>query len=1083
MDSGQKPSWLTAAVTAVQELWASCAEDRPSDRPRQVGPAYAATGRDRGWFTVVLRQPLDLDKAEAVFLTSGQGHATRYSVFETFSDQGLLYLRVMESAPTENMVLCVQQAASSTLVRSLTEHLRELSPSPLTSAFATGRLSPMPPTREHGLNAEQNQAVSACCAAGLHAIWGPPGTGKTRVIAHALRALRAAGKSVLLVSGTNVAVDNALQRAAELATDLLPGQFVRVGAPTVRAVAEDERLALAQLVRGSLEQVERERLAIADRIDDTRADPRLAAAREAGEHLRGFDPVAHAAATARIAASADKQQHLERCERARTHRDQARRHCEKLDELVRQAESAWLEREADRRLHAEAARLRTELDDYHRTADRASLRLASQDDALRDLQDRLGEQETWSRWKRMRRATELKALRTEADQAERALADSRQRLGQIRDALARYAPDLRQRIAACEQAASCSQAEIARHDAERTMLRRQAATAQRSYQQAQATLGRAEHALNALPDVPEPTPEDLALAQHADDTGLPTLHARLRELEQAAHEPMQQLILLEQQHEKVLARRRRLERDAEQELINSAQVVATTHAMLRMRPAVHRRSYDHVLIDEASACYPAEVLYALSRATHGASLLGDFMQNGPIVDLPEPHSPDVTTWLARDAFTALGIDGRHPVPGCVTLSTQYRFGPAINELANRLAYGGRLVVGRPIADEIVLIDTSGLPPELVSVRRDSGSPCWAVGPLLARALAEHHLAGGETSVGVITPYRDELDLITDVFTDTDVDARVEAGTIYRFQGREFDTAIVDLVEDGWSRIARNMPGARRTVNVAVTRARQLLYLIAPGAVVARAGSGPLRILGDLCRERRVTIVSARDLLGLEHAPEPSGARRTVWEALHSHVKVTGLYDEELLPAELCAAIDAAEQSVWMWSPWVGQRVFDILPALKAAARRGVIVRAVVLPPREKEERYEPYVEALRQAVQHVVFLRDEHQKLAVIDGSLTFIGSMNMLSHQRVGGRREVMAVMRSRHFAAHILRHERADEFARPPICPTCSQQREAALRGSGAKRRLHWLCPPPCRHPQTAFPDIDGGRNQRRAPRRPRR
>ncbi|MGA5759475.1 AAA domain-containing protein [Nonomuraea bangladeshensis] len=686
-----------------------------------------------------------MDRIDAVFLACGQGPNTRYSVFEIFSDQGLLYVRVMESAPTQDMVLYVQQSASATLAQSLVEQLRELPPSSLTSAFATARLSPMPPVRQHGLNAEQNQAVAACCAAGLHAIWGPPGTGKTRVVAHALRALRKAGKSVLLVSGTNVAVDNALQRAAELVTDLRAGQFVRVGAPTVRAVADDERLALAHLVRASLKQVEQERLTIAARIGDSRADPRLAAVRQAREQLHGFDSAAYAAATARIADFADRQRHLERREQARTRCDQERRNCEKLEELLRQAESAWRDRETDRRLHTEAARLQQELDDYHRTADRASLREASQEAALHDLQDRLAEHETWSRWKRMRRTAELTALRTEIGQAERALADSRERLGRIRRALARYAPELRQRITACQQAASCSQDEIARHEAERATLRRQAAAARRSHEQTRAALRQAEHDLRKVPDVPEPTPQDLTLVQQADEAGLPGLQARLRELEEAAQESMQQLILLEQQHEKVLARRRRLERDAEQELINSAQVVATTHAMLRMRPAVHRRSYDHVIIDEASACWPAEVLYAISRATHGASLLGDFMQNGPIVDLPEPHSADVTAWLTRDAFTALGIDGRRTVPGCVTLTHQYRFGPAINELANRLAYGGRLVVGRPAADEIVLIDTSGLPPEWVSVRREGGSACWAVGPLLAQALAEHHLAAGETS--------------------------------------------------------------------------------------------------------------------------------------------------------------------------------------------------------------------------------------------------------------------------------------------------------------------------------------------------
>jgi hypothetical protein len=99
--------------------------------------------------------------------------------------------------------------------------------------------------------------------------------------------------------------------------------------------------------------------------------------------------------------------------------------------------------------------------------------------------------------------------------------------------------------------------------------------------------------------------------------------------------------------------------------------------------------------------------------------------------------------------------------------------------------------------------------------------------------------------------------------------------------------------------------------------------------------GPLRVLGDLCREGRVTIVAARDLLGLKHAPEPAGSQRAVWDALRDYVKVVGLYDEELLPAELIAAIGAAEDSVWVWSPWVGQRVYDILPALKATSDRGV----------------------------------------------------------------------------------------------------------------------------------------------------
>jgi hypothetical protein len=66
--------------------------------------------------------------------------------------------------------------------------------------------------------------------AGLRLVWGPPGTGKTMVLRRAIDDLVRAGKRVLLVSSTNVAVDNAL---AGVIDDLKPrkGTLVRVGTP------------------------------------------------------------------------------------------------------------------------------------------------------------------------------------------------------------------------------------------------------------------------------------------------------------------------------------------------------------------------------------------------------------------------------------------------------------------------------------------------------------------------------------------------------------------------------------------------------------------------------------------------------------------------------------------------------------------------------------------------------------------------------------------------------------------------------------------------------------------------------------
>ena len=65
------------------------------------------------------------------------------------------------------------------------------------------------------LNEEQIEAVSLSLAGDTTFVWGPPGTGKTTVLARIVEAHYFAGRSVLLVSNTNIAVDTALEKIAE----------------------------------------------------------------------------------------------------------------------------------------------------------------------------------------------------------------------------------------------------------------------------------------------------------------------------------------------------------------------------------------------------------------------------------------------------------------------------------------------------------------------------------------------------------------------------------------------------------------------------------------------------------------------------------------------------------------------------------------------------------------------------------------------------------------------------------------------------------------------------------------------------
>ena len=81
----------------------------------------------------------------------------------------------------------------------------------------TGDVEPAPAVK-HGdrvLNEEQLTAIRRSLGSDTAFVWGPPGTGKTTTLARIVEAHYRAGRSVLLVSNTNIAVDTALEKVAE----------------------------------------------------------------------------------------------------------------------------------------------------------------------------------------------------------------------------------------------------------------------------------------------------------------------------------------------------------------------------------------------------------------------------------------------------------------------------------------------------------------------------------------------------------------------------------------------------------------------------------------------------------------------------------------------------------------------------------------------------------------------------------------------------------------------------------------------------------------------------------------------------
>ena len=87
-------------------------------------------------------------------------------------------------------------------------------------------------------NQYQQKAIASSIGRDTTFIWGPPGTGKTQIIGEIGYLLYESKRSVLVVSHTNIAVDQAILRIGERipASELEKGKAIRIGDP------KDERL-------------------------------------------------------------------------------------------------------------------------------------------------------------------------------------------------------------------------------------------------------------------------------------------------------------------------------------------------------------------------------------------------------------------------------------------------------------------------------------------------------------------------------------------------------------------------------------------------------------------------------------------------------------------------------------------------------------------------------------------------------------------------------------------------------------------------------------------------------------------------
>lgn len=1042
--------WSVEVIEAV-ERWAALTPERGTERAwRCVGPALAH--RD-GWLILDLRNGRGGPESLVDPCLAGErgpDDGPSYPIDERRNADGVLMLRAPAGWPGNRRFVWARSMSSRFLIDKLRTGLAAAGPSPLAEALAEGRLAgaPTATATAPGLLPAQTEAFRACLSPGVRLVWGPPGTGKTRVLASAIGELVRAGKRVLLVSTANVAVDNAL-RAVVPGLPQRPGVAVRVGTAHDEKIATDRNVQLELLAAAASHSVDVQRERVAEQLREM--EELDAEVENLRDELRGYDHRAYRAAVARR---------------------EAERALEALVQRVRAAEEAAKdaeERNAAAGGHLAAAVEAHDALDIARRAHvvyvgaAAELARLDREQHVRQIElDRIDHQPESGSWL---------ARRDHRRQHREAAAELR-RFAKGAVARRRKLLAIQARVGAFIQPTTADDLQAADLDLE--CARTAAAETTEALDRTQRELLEVGGALDEARTWELPSEDDRHLLAGGATSDPPASYTRLQQLLTRQRDLAGRRGKLEAENRTLVDRSRRLRADAEAEIVNGARVVACTLARSRMHRAIEKASFDVVLVDEAGTAALAEVLLALCRATTTAVLFGDFLQLGPVHDdkVRSDATPALQRWVRSTCFSHVGIDAPPDIPAdrsCVALTHQFRFGPELRRLANETIYDvladADVPADQPRPDtEIVLIDVSTVP-ELAAVRDGRrGGKWWAAGVLLSRALAEQHAPTGP--VGIVTPYRAETEATLAALRDRNLVDGTAVGTVHSFQGREFGTVVFDLVDDGrgWIARGRRDAGSREDIGVklfgvGITRARSRLYVVVDWEGVRSAPAGPFRALRAAVERGEVRRWSAAALLGRAEPPtEPADSTFVeVARLLERTVTVTDIHDERSFVAELERQLGGARAAVWMWSPWIANRARQVVPLIKAAVDRGVQVTVFIRPDEDRNmstEWAQRRLPELRDSGATVIRSDHEHRKLVIIDAERVLIGSANVLSHSP-GSTREIMVTMEGRGFAGRLIAELRVDEIARPRACPACSRHME--LRRSGGRRcGLFWHCRP---------------------------
>jgi hypothetical protein len=482
------------------------------------------------------------------------------------------------------------------------------------------------------------------------------------------------------------------------------------------------------------------------------------------------------------------------------------------------------------------------------------------------------------------------------------------------------------------------------------------------------------------------------------------------------------------------------------EIMQKAQVIACTAYKPLLDKEIIAMKFDCVVVDEASMLQLPLFYCAAALAQKRIVIAGDFRQLPPIVRVGSNSSrgdspaaaleADMKALMTENAFTKSGVIAKSKIgeksTELIALRDQYRMREPISDLISETFYPEHTL--RTVAEKtdkptpwgneaFIFFDTTSLEPESSTVNGKSRRNLMHA--LTIQAVAEQLFEDGwelkstaKKSFGIITPYAKQSSFIESLLT-TDPDRHVKGGisTVHRFQGNERDLMIIDLTKVAsesepnlGSFIGHPDPLAPENAmwNVAISRARQHVIIVGDFATLER-NSGALISQLVVKMKKNMKIIDAKSVINEEllmaSKTKPTSSSGSIsWFTGEGFYKA---FEKDLRNVK---------SKVFLASPFTtAQGTERWMQTFRDLRAKEVEIIGFTKPVNEKDSSTNSAEihTGLESVFKELRPVSKMHEKLAVFDQRVVWLGSLNILSHKN---STEIMVRIDSPDFAQSII-------------------------------------------------------------------